>query len=119
MPALERRSQGLDVALEGCVVRRVVGRVVTDDIQHRHIRPTRVVQIRPAVGESRSQVQQRGGRLTGDACVAVGRPGGDALEEAQDGADLGDVVESGDEMHFRSAGIGEAGREAIGPQRGE
>ena len=29
------------------------------------------------------------------------------------------TFESGDEMHFRSAGIGEAGREAIGPQRGE
>ena len=106
-----------DVALERRVERRVVGRVVADDVEQGRVRAPRVVEVRPAVGEPGPEVQQRRRGSAGDACVAVGRPGGHPLEEAEHRADLGDVVERGDEVHLGGAGVGEAGRHAVGRER--
>ena len=46
--------------------------------------------------------------LVGHAGVAVGGAGGDALEQGQHAAHLGHVVEGGDEVHLRGAGVREA-----------
>jgi hypothetical protein len=53
-------------------------------------------------------VQQRAGRLAGHARVAVGRAGDHALEQPEDGAHPGLLVQRRDEVHLRRAGIGEA-----------
>ena len=52
-------------------------------------------------------MQQRGGGLVGHACVPVGCSGHNTFEKPQHAAHLGLPVEGGDEVHFRSAGIGE------------
>ena len=49
-----------------------------------------------------------GRRPAGHARVAVGRAGGDALEQREHRAHLGHVVERGDEVHLGRAGVGEA-----------
>ena len=63
------------------------------------------------------EVQQRRRRAAGHPRVAVGRAGGHALEEREDGAHVGDVVQRGDEVHLRRAGVGEADVHARVDQR--
>ena len=99
---------GLDVGLQLRVVRRVVGGMVADDVDHRHLALARVVQVGQAVAQAAAQVQERGGGLVGHARVAVGRAGGHALEQGQHGAHARLAVERGDEVHLAGAGVGEA-----------
>ena len=58
----------------------MVGGVVADDVDDRDLALTRVVQVREAVPQSRTEVKQRRARRAGHACEAVGRPGRHALE---------------------------------------
>ena len=64
-----------DVGLQRRVERLVIRRVVADDVDDRRARPARVVQVREAVAETGTEVQQRGRGLAGHAPVAVGRAG--------------------------------------------
>jgi hypothetical protein len=57
-------------------------------------------------------MQQRGGRLVGHACVAVGRTGSHALEQRQYGTHPGFAIQRGDEVHLTGAGVGEADLDA-------
>ena len=65
------------------------------------------------------EVQQRRGRPVGHARVAVGRAGGDALEQREHAAHLGHVVERGDEVHLRRAGVREADVDAARDERAD
>ena len=56
---------------------------------------------------------------TGHAAVAVGRAGGDAFEQREDRAHLGDVVERGDELHLRCTRVREAHVDAVRDQRAD
>ncbi len=58
-------------------------------------------------------MEQRRGRQLRDAGVAVGGAGSDTLKETEHTAHLGEVVETGDEVHLGRAGIGEARRDAV------
>ena len=118
LPALERAGERADVALERGVEAGVVGRVVAHDVEHRAVGATGVVQVRPAVGEPRTQVQERRGGSARDPGVPVGGAGGHPLEEAQYPADRGERVELCDEVHLRRAGVGEADRDVVGRQGG-
>ena len=91
-----------------CVVAGVVRGVVADDVDDRRPGPSRVVQVGQPVAQSRSEVQQRRRRASSHPAVPVGRARGHALEEAEHAAHGGHVVEGGDEVHLRGAGVGEA-----------
>ena len=62
-------------------------------------------------------MEQRRGGLAGHARIAVGAAGHHGLGHAEDAAHALDLVERGDEMHLRRAGIGETGIDAAGEQR--
>ena len=115
-PPRHRAGDGLDVALQRGVEGLVGQGVVTDDVDHRRVAPSGVVEVGPAVAEAGAEVEQRGRRLAGDAGVAVGRAGDHPLEQAQHAAHLGHVVEGGDEVHLRGAGVGEADVDPAGDE---
>jgi hypothetical protein len=94
----------------------VVRRVVADDVHDRRVGATGVVQVGEPVAEPRAEVQQRRRRSPGDPGVAVGGTGDDTLEEGEYGPHLGHVVEGGDEVHLRRAGVGEAHVDAGGDE---
>ena len=95
----------------------VIGGVIADDIDDRRGGAARVVQIGQPVGEAGPEMQQRRRRLLLHAAIAVGHAGHRAFEQAQDRAHAPDLVERGDEMHFRGPGIGEADFDARGDER--
>jgi hypothetical protein len=64
-------------------------------------------------------MQEGGGRLAGDASVAVGRSCHDPLEQSQDTTHLGDAVQSGHEMHLRGSGVGERYLDPLGDESGD
>ena len=116
-PVRHRACKALGIGGERRIERPVVARLVTDDIDHRRMRAARVVHVGDAVGEARPAMEQRRGGLAGHARVAVGAAGHHDFGHAEDAAHALDLVERGDEMHFRRAGIGETGINAAGEQR--
>ena len=116
-PGRDRAREADDVGGQRRVVAHVVDRVVADDVDDRRRRAARVVQIGEPVGEAGAEMQERRGRLSGDAAVAVGGAGGDALEQAQHAAQARVGIERADQMHFGSAGIGETNLHAAVDQR--
>ena len=72
VPAVVRRVQPWVQSASGSmsdpVARRtsVIGGMVADDVDHRHVSPPSVVQVRQAVTQAGTQMQQSGGRLSGD-----------------------------------------------------
>src|SRR5690349_23487654 len=64
-------------------------------------------------------MQQGAGRLLGDAAVTVRHAGHRTLEETENGAHAVDLVERGDEVHFRRARIGETNLDAAVHQRAD
>ena len=73
----------VDVGLQRRVEPLVRPRVVADDVDHRGPAAAGVVQVGQAVGHARPEVQQRGRGAAGHPRVAVGRAGGDALEQGE------------------------------------
>ena len=62
-------------------------------------------------------MQQGARRPARHAAISVGRAGSDVLLQNQHRPHAGDIVERGDEVHFRRAGIGETDINAIGDER--
>ena len=118
-PARDVARDGLDVGLQRRVVLDMVGRVVADDVDDRHLGAARVVQVRQPVAQARPEVQQRRRGPIRHPRVAVGGAGGDALEQAEHRTHLRHGVERGDEMHLRRAGVGEARRDAAVDERAD
>ena len=107
-PAGDRAGDGVDVGLQRRVQPLVRAGVVADDVDHRRPGAAGVVQVGQPVAHARAQVQQRRGGAAGHPRVPVGRAGGHALEQGEHRAHVGDVVQRGDEVHLRGAGVGEA-----------
>jgi hypothetical protein len=107
----------LDVGGQRRVVLDVIGRVLADDVDDRRVGLLRVVQVGRRVGEAGTEMEQGAGRLVEHAGVAVGRSRHDAFEQAEDAAHAVDLVQRGDEMHFRRAGIGETDVDLVLDQR--
>ena len=104
-PPRHRSGEPDDVRRQRRVVLRVVGGVVADDVHDRRRRPAGVVQVGEPVGEPGPEVQQRRRRSLGHACVAVGHPGDDALEQPEHRPHPVDPVDRGDEVHLRRPGL--------------
>ena len=66
------------------------------------------MEIGQPVAKAGAQMKQHRGGPARDACIAVGRTGGDALKEGQHAAHLGNGVQGRDEVHLGRAGVGEA-----------
>ena len=112
---------GFDIGLQLGIQRLVIDRVITDDVDHRHLALARVMQIGQAIAQSAAQVQQRGRRLVGHARIAVGRTGGHTLEQGQHRTHARLAVEGGNEVHLAGAGVGETDLDAgigQGPDQG-
>ena len=77
------------------------------------------MQVGQPVPEAGAEVEEGGGRPAGDPGVAVGRAGGDALEEGEHAAHGRHPVEGGDEVHLGGAGVGEADVDARADERAE
>ena len=93
--------------------------MVAHDVDDGRVRPAGVVQVGQPVAEAGPEMQQRGRGPAGHPAVPVGGAGDHALEQAQDAAHGGHVVEGGDEVHLRGAGVGEAHVDAGVDQRRE
>ena len=66
-----------------------------------------VVQVGKAVGEAGAEMEEGRGGLARNTEIPVRRARGDGLMQREDGAHGGRLVQRGDEMHLRRAGIGE------------
>ena len=109
-----RPCQAFDVARQRRVVLNMVAGVLAHDVHDRRLRTAGVMQVRQAVGQARSEMQERHGRFVGHTGVTVGRPRNDAFEQPKDAAHPGLSVQCGDKMHFRRARIGETYIHIIG-----
>ena len=78
-----------------------------------------IVQVGQTVAEAGTEVEEHGGRAALDPRVAVGGTGGDALEQSEHAAHVGNRVERRDEVHLRRPGIHEAGVDAAGDERAD
>ena len=88
--------------------------MITDDVEQRGPGATSVVEIGEAVALTRSEVQQDGCGPIGHSAIAISGSGGHALEEGEYPSHGGHIVEGGNEVHLRRAGIGEANFDARG-----
>ena len=61
-------------------------------------------------------MQQRRGGTAGHPGKTVGRAGHDALEQPKDAAHSWIAIQCGDEVHLRSAGVGETKIDIVGEQ---
>ena len=86
--------------------------MVADNVDDRRRRPARIVQIGEPVGEAGTEMQQRRGRLSGDAAKTVGGAGSDAFEQAKHAAQARVRIEGADQVHLGSARIGETNLDA-------
>jgi hypothetical protein len=75
------------------------------------------VQIRAAVREAWTQMQQRARGLSGHARVAVRGSRHHALEKAEHTTHLRRAIERSNDMHFGSTWVGEAGVNSASDQR--
>ena len=107
-PVRHRPGQRLDVRCEGGVCRDVPGRLVANHVHDRAARATRVVQVRNAVREAGTEMQQRERRPLGHPRVAVRGSRDYAFEQTQHGAHAGDRIQRGDKVHLRGPGVREA-----------
>jgi len=103
---------GFDIGLQLGIQRLVVDRVVTNDVDHRHLALARIVQIGQAITQPAAQVQQRGGRLVGHARITVGSTRGHAFEQGQHRTHARLAVERSDKVHLAGAGVGKADLDA-------
>ena len=87
----------------------MVSRMLADDVDDRHLGTLGIVQIGKAVGQARAKMKERACRFTSHARIAVGGSGHDAFKETEHRTHFRQPVERSNNMHFRSAGIREAG----------
>ena len=82
--------------------------MITNHVQYGHARSRCVVKVGDAIRITRSKVQQRECRRVGHARKPIGRTRDDAFKQAKHGPYSGFLIERCDELHLRSARIGEA-----------
>jgi hypothetical protein len=76
--------------------------------------PAGIVQIRKAVGESRTQMQESACRLFGHARVTISGPGDYTFKKAEHAAHFRQMVEGRDEVDLRGPGVCEASFHSTG-----
>ena len=106
-PARDGARKACEVGGERRIILGVIGRVIADDIDERGLRAPRIVQVGETIGEARPEMEERRSGLFGDAAIAVRHAGHRAFEQAEDRSHTVHLVEGGDEMHLRGAGVRE------------
>ena len=91
--------------------------MVADHVHHGRKGAAGIVHVGQGIGHAGPGMKQCGGGFLGHAGIAVGGPGHDTFEQAQDAAHLLLAVQRGNEVHFRRSGIGETHIDVIGQQR--
>jgi hypothetical protein len=74
--------------------------MLTDEVDHRHLRSLGIVEIRQPICESRTQVKQSACRLLRHTRVSVSRSCNHTLEEAENAAHLGDSIKRRDNVYL-------------------
>src|SRR5438132_5617132 len=87
----------------------MVSCMLADDIDDRHLGSFGIVQIGKSVGEARAKMNESACRFLSHARIAVGGSSDNAFKETEHRAHFRQSVERSNNMHFRSAGIREAG----------
>jgi hypothetical protein len=96
---------------------RMIGSVVTDNIDDRRSCAASVVQIGKPVGQLRPQMQQGSGRLFSHATVTIRHPGYRTFEKTEHDSHSLDSVERRNEVHFRRARIAKTDLNARSDER--
>ena len=115
-PVRHRPGYPHRVALQRGLEPQVIVGMVTHDVQDARLRLPGVVQVGKGIAETGGQVQQRRRDLALHPEIPIRRAGHAALEQAQDAAHVGVLVQGGDKVHFRGAGIGETDPYVAGKQ---
>ncbi len=90
------------------IMAQVIGSVLADEVDDRHLGSTGVVEIGEAIGETGAKMQKSACRFFRHPCIAVRSSGHDTFEEAEHATYFQRSVKRCDEMNFRGAGVGEA-----------
>jgi hypothetical protein len=77
-------------------------------VYDRNLCPFGIVQIGETVGEARAKMKERACWLFRHSGITIGRACHYAFKQAEHAAHLIDLIESGDQVHLRRAGVGEA-----------
>src|SRR5690348_13802532 len=87
----------------------MANRMLTNNVDDRHLRSTGIVKIRDAVGQTWTKMQQRACWLAKHAGVSVRGSRHYPFEQAEHRTHLRHAVERGNNMHFGRAGVRETG----------
>lgn len=108
----------LDVRSKRRIVAQMVSRMLSNDVDDGYPRTARVVQICETVGKTRPEMKESACRFPRHARIAVGGSRHHAFEESEDATHLRRSVKRCHQMHFRGAGVREAGFNPSGDHRG-
>ena len=90
--------------------------MITDDVDYRRARASSVVEVRQAIGEAWSSMQQGCRRSTLHPPITVSRAGDHSLEEANHAPHGWPPVERRHKVHLGGSGIGKTDVNAVGEQ---
>jgi hypothetical protein len=90
--------------------------MLADKVDDRNLRSPGVVQISEAIAETGAEMQERACRLFSHARIAVSSSGDYAFEEPKHTANCRFAVQRGNDVNFRSAGVGKASVDGSGGQ---
>src|SRR6267154_3706445 len=93
-----------------------IGRMLADNIDDRNMRSPGVVQVSQTIAKTWTKMKQRAGGFPSHACISVGRCRNNAFEQSQNATHFRPLVQRRDDVHFRSAGVCEAGVDSSGYQ---
>src|ERR1700722_8005660 len=86
----------------------MIGRVLAYEVDDRHVRAACIVQIREAVPDAGTKMQESAGRFFGHAGVTIRGSRSDTFEQAEHTANFRNAVKGSDNVDFRSARVREA-----------
>jgi len=89
---------------------QMIARVISNNIDNAGVPFARVVQIGPAVAETRPQMQERAGNVPAHSGIAIRGAGHTSFKQAENAPHFRMGIEGGHEMHFRRAWVGKANR---------
>src|SRR5438034_6637536 len=96
---------------------KMISGMLADNVDDRHLRSARIVQISKAIGETRAKMKQSTGRFAHHASITVCGSRHHTLEETEHATHFGHPVKCSNDMYFRSARVREAGLNPASDQR--
>ena len=108
-PRRTRPRDSFNIGSERRIELKMVARMLADDVNDRHMRSPRIMQIRQSIAETGTQMQQRACRFFRHTCVAIRRPGDHTFEQSEHTAHFRRPVQRRHNVDLRSSRIAEAG----------